>query len=85
MNMPLKPGYYWAKWVRASEGTHEAEDLTPSDQWEIVQVNWNYLGWEDDPTDEEALSVSVPGVRETQWRKDFTWGYFLYALNTPEA
>jgi len=78
--IPLKPGYYWALWERAADGTHEADELTPASSWEIVQVNWNYLGWEDDPSDEEALSVSVPGVRETQWRKDFTWGEFVCPL-----
>lgn len=78
--IPMKPGYYWAKWRIASENTHEGSELTPSDEWEIVQVNSNYLTWEDDPADDEALSVSVAGVRETQWRDCFVWGEFIAPL-----
>lgn len=77
MSIPMKPGYYWAKWRIASDGTHEGEHLTPSDTWEIVQVNDNNV---DDPADDEYLSVSVPGVRETQWRDDFVWGEFVAPL-----
>lgn len=80
MVIPLKPGYYWAKWRIAADGTHEGDDLTPSDIFEIVQVNWNYLGWEENPAEDEALSVSVPGVRETQWRDCFVWGEFVANL-----
>lgn len=76
-SIPLKPGYYWAKWRIASDGTHEGDDLTPSGKWEIVQVNANVMSWEDNPTEDEALSVSVPGVRETQWRDGFVWGEFV--------
>lgn len=77
MTIPLKPGYYWAKWRIPSEGTHEGSDLCPSDKWEIVQVNANSLYSADNP---EALSVSIPGVRETQWRDGFIWGPFVCSL-----
>lgn len=73
-SMPMKPGYYWAKWKIASDGTHEGDELTPSNTWEIVQVNVNVVDWEDDPSESEALSVAVTGVRETQWRDCFVWG-----------
>ena len=77
---PLKPGYYWAKWKIPADGTHEGIDLCPSDEWEIVQVNANRVDWKSDPKDDEALSVSVAGVRETQWRDCFVWGEFVAAL-----
>lgn len=79
-SIPMKPGYYWAKWRIASNGTHEGDELTPSDKWEIVQVNANFLCWEDDPAEDEALSVSVPGVREMQWRDCFVWGEFVATI-----
>lgn len=72
--IPAHAGYYWAKWLKASNNTHEAKDLTPSHSWEIVQVNENNV---DDPKDDEYLTVSVPGVRETQWRDGFIWGPFV--------
>lgn len=73
---PTEPGYYWAKWRIASDGTHEGDELTPSDEWEIVQVNQN----SSDPSDREYLSVSVSGVRETQWPDCFVWGPFVAGL-----
>lgn len=76
--IPMKPGYYWAKWRIAADGTHEGEEMTPSDTWEIVQVNDNNV---DDPEDDEYLSVSVPGVRETQWRDGFFWGPFVAEID----
>jgi ParB-like chromosome segregation protein Spo0J len=75
--IPMKPGYYWAKWIKACDGTHGGDDLTPATSWEIVQVNDNNLG---NPSDDEFLSVSVPGVREAQWRDGFEWGAFVAPL-----
>ena len=79
--IPTKPGYYWAKWRIATDDTLEGDDLTPSDTWEIVQVNVNCS----DPSDDEYLSVSVPGVRETQWRDGFFWGPFVADLDKRHA
>lgn len=76
--VPMKPGYYWAKWKIPAKGTHEASDLCPMDDWEIVQVNENEL--RADPKDYESLSVSVCGVRECQWRDCFVWGDFVSEL-----
>lgn len=83
--LPQKPGYYWAKWQIASDETLEGDELTPACNWEIVQVNDNINGWQDltDEEDPERLSVSVAGVRETQWRDCFVWGAFVSDLNTP--
>jgi hypothetical protein len=78
--IPLRPGYYWAKWRIAATGTHEGDEQTPSDNWEIVQVNPNHMSWEDNPAEAEALSVAIPGVRETQWRDSFVWGPFVSGL-----
>ena len=83
MSIPLKPGYYWAKWRIAADDTHEGEELTPSNTWEIVQVNANHLCWDDNPTEDEALSVSVSGVCQTQWRDGFLWGDFVAPLKPP--
>jgi len=66
----LTPGYYWAQWRIAADGTYGGDELTPSMSWEIVQVNDN----NGPPGSAEELSVSVPGVRETQWPDCFIWG-----------
>lgn len=80
--IPMKPGYYWAKLRIPADGTHEAELWNTSVMgWEIVQVNENCADWADDPADDEALSVAVPGIRETQWRDGFVWGEFVAPLD----
>jgi hypothetical protein len=81
-NLPLKPGYYWARLTAPTEGTHEGEEWNPSAaSWEIVEVWANHVNWDYDPANEdEALAVSVPGVRETQWRDCFQWGEFVADL-----
>lgn len=81
--LPTKPGYYWAQWRIPADDTHEGGELCPSNEWEIVQVNANGVNWQDDPTEDEALSVSVAGVRETQWRDCFVWGPFVSELAPP--
>lgn len=75
--MPKEPGYYWAKWRIATEDTEEGDDLTPSNNWEIVQVNDN----NGEPGTLEELSVAVAGVREAQWRDGFVWGPKVAELN----
>lgn len=69
---PTEASFYWAKWRIATEETCEGKELTPSDEWEVVQVNVN------DPSgsigEPEYFSVSVPGVREVQWPDCFVWG-----------
>ena len=79
-NWPTKPGYYWALWIKAAEGTHEGDQITPAKGEEIVQVNANSAFWHEDPLEDEALSVLVAGVRETQWRGGFVWGPFVSDL-----
>lgn len=81
---PLSPGYYWAQWRIATDETHEGDELTPSTTWEIVQVVANKLDWAETPEDLEALYVSIPGVREAQWRDQFVWGAFVAELDPPE-
>jgi hypothetical protein len=80
--IPQEPGYFWAKWRIAADGTCEGDELTPSDAWEIVQVNWNISGWKNltDEEEPERLLVSVPGVREPQGRDGFVWGTKVAAL-----
>lgn len=76
-NIPQKPGYYWAKWRIATDETLDGDELTPSNEWEIVQVNDNG-GEAGDP---EELSVAVHGVREVQWRDCFIWGAHVADLS----
>ncbi|MER9176194.1 hypothetical protein NKH72_21695 [Mesorhizobium sp. M0955] len=79
--IPLKPGYYWAKWRTAADGTVDGDELTPSDNWEIVQVVENDPDWEIHPAEEKALFVFVCGVGEAQWRDGFVWGDFIAPLD----
>ncbi len=77
---PLKPGYYWAQWRIPSDKTPEGIYMCPCLDWEIVQVNINSVDWASNPSENEALSVSIHGVRETQWRDCFVWGDFVAEL-----
>lgn len=73
---PSAPGFYWARWMKASPGMHEGEELAPALEWEIVEVWENHIGTECEADKEhgiEKFGVSVCGVRETQWLKDFIW------------
>lgn len=81
--IPQEPGYYWAKWRIASDDTPEADDCTPCDQWEIVQVDANLLGWKlhTDAEEPNRLSVLVCGVTTAQWRDGFVWGSKVADLN----
>lgn len=75
-SVPTKPGHYWARWMKAAEGTHEGDELTPAAEWEVVQVWENHIGSECEADEEcgiEKWAVSVPGVRETQWPGCFQW------------
>lgn len=83
--IPQETGYYWAKWQIATDETFEGDELTPAVEWEIVQVNDNMFCWEDytDEQDPERLSVSIPGVREVQWRDCFVWGEKVGEINKP--
>jgi hypothetical protein len=74
-DMPTSTGYYWAKWRIAADGTVEGDELTPSDTWEIVQVNDNH------GEGNEKFSVSVCGVQTTQWLDCFFWGEKVSGLN----
>lgn len=74
---PKKPGFYWALWNTPAKGTHEAEEMAfPALDWEVVEVWENHIG---DPCEADAdfgvekFGVSVTGVRETQWLKNFIW------------
>lgn len=69
-NHPTEPGFYWGKWKIADDGTVEGDELTPSDEWEIVQVFRNCL----DTSNSEYLRVSVCGVEKSQSLENFFWG-----------
>lgn len=80
-NEPKKTGYYWALWLTATPGTHEGDQLTPAPDWEIVQVNENFIGEPCEADQCEKFSVSVCGVCVTQWLENFKWGKFIIALD----
>ncbi len=74
-NIPTKPGFYWALWIKAAKGTHEAKELTLPLDWEIVEVFENFIGDACEADQTEKFGVFVCGVRETQWLENFQWGY----------
>lgn len=78
MKLPTQPGWYWAKWKIASPGTLEGSSLTPSDQWEVVEVWQNRSPFSSDES-EEMFGVAVSGVREVQWLDQFYWGPMVAA------
>lgn len=78
---PDRPGYYWAKWIKAADGTREGDEVTPSPEWEIVQVDDNYGA----PGTEEEFSVLVAGVEQVQWRYCFIWGPRVADLDAPAS
>lgn len=67
---PTKAGFYWAKWMKASPGTVEGDELTPSPDWEVVDVFVNCI----DPKNPEHLRVHVSGVQNGQALENFKWG-----------
>ena len=76
MATPNKPGFYWALWLTAATGTHEGDQLTPAQEWEVVEVWANYGSkpCEADLDVAPEFGVAVTGVRETQWLENFKWG-----------
>ena len=71
MKIPKQPGYYWAKWKLASEGTADYdEELLPEDNWTPVEVFMNCI----DEKDPEHLLVSIIGVEKSQAIENFFWG-----------
>lgn len=72
INFPTKPGFYWAKWRIAAEGTADnGEGCGGIDaNWEVVDVFENCL----DKTDDEYLRVHVSGVSMGQPIENFFWG-----------
>lgn len=66
--VPKTEGFYWAKWRIADDGTKEGDELTPSNEWEVVQlVNGGSI-------DEPHFYASVPGVEKVQSIENFIWG-----------
>lgn len=62
--------------MKAADGTHEGDELTPALEWEIVEVWANHIGdtcEADAQHGVEKWAVGVCGVREAQWPRDFIW------------
>jgi hypothetical protein len=68
MTLPREPGFYWAKWRIAAEGTRDGDEFMPSNKWEVVEVIQNSFENEDD-----HFLVHVCGVEKGQWIHDFFW------------
>lgn len=67
MPIPNTPGWYWAKWKIADEGTRDGDDALSGDRWEVVDVY--------NPTNPDGeLRVFVSGVERTQSLENFFWG-----------
>lgn len=77
---PNKPGHFWAKWQIASEATKAGDELTPSPNFEVVQVFENST----DVADPEHLLVYVPGVEACQALDAFFWGAEVLPLVAPD-
>lgn len=69
---PTAPGFYWAKWRSAAEGTADHGEMCSGDdaEWEVVEVWENSLN----PSDAEYLMVHVGGVERGQGLHRFEWG-----------
>lgn len=79
MTVPTKPGFYWAKWRIAEEGSETSiGDKVPGNRWEIVEVE---RGYEDDP---DGPIVSVVGEPKMQSLENFFWGLGSGPLVSPE-
>lgn len=74
---PSKPGHFWAKWQIASEATRDGDELTPSPEFEVVQVVDNH------GDGDESLMVYVPGVEAGQAIDAFCWGAEVLPLLAP--
>lgn len=70
---PTKPGFYWAKWITATPRTHEGDQLTPAEKYEVVEVWENFIGDSCEADADKKFGVSVTGVRESQWLDNFLW------------
>lgn len=77
---PTKSGFYWAQWRKAVAGTRDAAELTPSDEWQPVQVFENAL----DEQHPEYLMVEVGGVEKAQGLDCFVWGPAISAFRQAE-
>lgn len=64
---PMKPGFYWARWVSAEQGTPYGEITSPDVEWEIVHVFQS----------DDELRVMIPGVSACQGLCNFEWGGFV--------
>jgi hypothetical protein len=70
--VPAKPGFYWARWCIAAEGTADNGEGCggANAEWEIVSVFVNGT----DTDDPEYLMAEVPGVAKGQALENFFWG-----------
>lgn len=68
-NEPHQPGWYWAKWRIAEDGSSTFGG--PEDEWKIVEVETLGVGYDRDP---DTLVVSVIGEPKMQNLENFVWG-----------
>ncbi len=68
MNLPDRPGFYWAQWRVSDDCVERAHDYTPSHRWEVVWVDTPY-----DDDSPEKLMCEIPGVPGQHTLEGFVW------------
>ena len=73
---PTEPGYYWAKWRLAEDGSQTKRNDDPDQpwngDWEPVKVVANHIDYKNDP--EDGLYVDVADEPVVQKIGNFIWG-----------
>lgn len=80
LQVPNKPGFYWAKWQICEDGTENEEHFQPTNLWTVVEVT-NSFGM-DTPFD---FVVDVPGYGKWQSLDNFIWAKPIKPLVPPGA
>jgi len=70
--IPKEPGFHWAQWRIAEDGTDpDQAELLPSTEWTVVEVFMNTL----DKNNPDHLMAWVVGVAKAQAIENFFWGF----------
>lgn len=77
LTVPVKAGFYWAKWKICDEGTADEAVFEPSTSWEVVEVL--------DDFDGTPNGVFVPGVEKSQSLENFAWAKPIAPLPAPQV
>lgn len=78
LQVPNKPGFYWAKWQICEDGTDDEENWKPSGEWIVVKVEIALLDKDRD------LDVTVLGEPVYQSLENFIWYKPIKPLEPPQ-